>query len=79
MSSAALRVKVMRRIWSDVSPWSTSSAIRLMSVWVFPVPAPAKTKVGVGGAMTIARCCGLSLAYWAIVEEAFNADTKGVI
>jgi hypothetical protein len=50
-----------------------------MSVWVFPVPAPAKTKVGVGGAMTIARCCGLSLAYWAIVEEAFNADTKGVI
>src|SRR5215210_7396228 len=63
ISSAALLVNVMARIWNGETPWSLMShATRLVSTRVFPEPAPATISSGPPGWVTASRCTGLRLA-----------------
>ncbi len=58
---AARWVNVINKVRSGSSPWRTQWAMRCTRVCVFPVPAPATTKVGRSGASTTAICCGSSV------------------
>src|ERR687886_2084601 len=60
ISSAALLVKVMARIWKGETPCSRmSQAMRWVSTRVLPEPAPATTSNGPPGWVTASRWTGL--------------------
>ena len=62
-------MKVSNRIRPGSAPWAISQATRCTSVAVLPVPAPATTSSGPSPWATAWRCCGLSRASRASIEE----------
>src|SRR3954447_23235971 len=61
ISSAALLVNVMARIWNGLTRWSWMRwAMRCVSTRVLPDPAPATTKSGPSWCVTASCCTGLS-------------------
>jgi hypothetical protein len=62
IARAALFVNVRRRIRVGSTPSSTSRDTRKVSARVFPLPAPAMTRIGPSGAITTSSCSRFSSA-----------------